>query len=263
MYFILVCIVAVTVLQDDIRAMALRVLREMICTEPEPFHCYAELTILKLLEAHKDPVKEVCWLRQSYKHADISAYSELVTRWTRHMFTFLPESELVTVNSSQRLSYGTVNSPHCDHQTVNSSQGKVNSPHCDHQTVTSSQWTRHKDCHRVQWTRHTVITKQWTRHKDCHGTVNSPHCDHQTVNSSQWTRHGVKWTRHTVISSHRWRGDLVTQNSLLSSQGLSRHLPHRFTHPPHRLRRVCSFQSKFKTLVLNETLNRLPTNRYV
>ena len=47
------------VLQDDIRAMALRVLREMVRSRPESFHSYAELTILKLLEAHKDPVKEV------------------------------------------------------------------------------------------------------------------------------------------------------------------------------------------------------------
>ena len=39
--------------------MALRVLREMIRCHPEPFYAYAELTILKLLEAHKDPVKEV------------------------------------------------------------------------------------------------------------------------------------------------------------------------------------------------------------
>jgi len=39
--------------------MALRVLREMVRCQPQPFHSYAELTILKLLEAHKDPVKEV------------------------------------------------------------------------------------------------------------------------------------------------------------------------------------------------------------
>jgi len=41
------------------RAMSLRVLREMVRCEPERFHSYAELTILKLLEAHKDDVKEV------------------------------------------------------------------------------------------------------------------------------------------------------------------------------------------------------------
>jgi len=48
-----------TIVQEDIRAMALRVLREMIRCQPERFHSYAELTILKLLEAHKDPFKEV------------------------------------------------------------------------------------------------------------------------------------------------------------------------------------------------------------
>jgi len=42
--------------------MALRVLREMVRCEPERFHSYAELTILKLLEAHKDDVKEVVYL---------------------------------------------------------------------------------------------------------------------------------------------------------------------------------------------------------
>ena len=45
--------------QDEVRAVALRVLREMVRCQPERFHSYAELTILKLLEAHKDPVKEV------------------------------------------------------------------------------------------------------------------------------------------------------------------------------------------------------------
>ena len=63
---------------------------------------------------------------------EITAYGELVTC---DEFTFSPKSDLDTVNSSQRLSYGTVNSPHGDYQTVN-----------------SSQWTRH----RVKLTRHTV-----------------------------------------------------------------------------------------------------------
>jgi len=120
--------------------------------------------------------KTVKWTSTLHLSAGLtvnSSHGELVTC---DEFTFSPKSELVTVNSSQRLSYGTVNSPHGDHQTMNSSQ----------------------------------------------------------------------WTRHTVISSHWRRGDLVTQNSLLSSQGLSQHLLHRFTHPPHRLRRVCSFQSKLK-----------------
>jgi len=43
-----------------VRTMALRVLREMVRCQPDQFHSYAELTTLKLLEAHKDPVKEVC-----------------------------------------------------------------------------------------------------------------------------------------------------------------------------------------------------------
>jgi len=47
---------------------------------------------------------------------------------------------------------------------------KENSSHVTsslfHQTLNSSQWTHHKDCQRVQWTRHTVITKQWTRHSE-------------------------------------------------------------------------------------------------
>jgi len=95
---------------------------------------------------------------------------------------------------------------------------------------------------------------RWTRIYWCNLwlTVNSSHVTsslfHQKVNTSQWTRHKdchkVKWTRHTVISSHWRRGDLVTQNFLLSSQGLSQHLPHRFSHPPHSLRRVCSLVTR-------------------
>jgi len=57
----------------------------------------------------------------------------------------------------------------------------------------------------------------------------SPKSELVTVNSSQRLSQ-VKWTRHTVNSSHWRRGDLVTQNPLLSSQRLSQHLPHRFTH---------------------------------
>jgi len=50
-----------------VRAMALHVLREMVQCQPDWFHAYAELTILKLLEAHKDPVKEVKYtLAQSW-----------------------------------------------------------------------------------------------------------------------------------------------------------------------------------------------------
>uniref|UniRef100_A0A4W5QQI4 Cytoplasmic linker associated protein 2 n=1 Tax=Hucho hucho TaxID=62062 RepID=A0A4W5QQI4_9TELE len=42
-----------------IRALALRVLREILSRQPWRFKNYAELTIIKVLEAHKDPHKEV------------------------------------------------------------------------------------------------------------------------------------------------------------------------------------------------------------
>ncbi|KAJ8386451.1 hypothetical protein AAFF_G00170480 [Aldrovandia affinis] len=42
-----------------IRAMALRVLKEILSQQPVRFKNYAELTIMKVLEAHKDPQKEV------------------------------------------------------------------------------------------------------------------------------------------------------------------------------------------------------------
>ncbi|XP_078032077.1 CLIP-associating protein 2 isoform X41 [Epinephelus lanceolatus] len=42
-----------------IRTLALRVLREILCKQPWRFKNYAELTIMKALEAHKDPHKEV------------------------------------------------------------------------------------------------------------------------------------------------------------------------------------------------------------
>ena len=42
-----------------IRALALRVLREILRNEPRRFKDYAELTIYKILEAHKDPEREV------------------------------------------------------------------------------------------------------------------------------------------------------------------------------------------------------------
>ncbi|KAK2159523.1 hypothetical protein LSH36_151g01044 [Paralvinella palmiformis] len=45
--------------EGHIRALALRVLREILRHLPERFKEYAELTILKILEAHKDPIKEV------------------------------------------------------------------------------------------------------------------------------------------------------------------------------------------------------------
>lgn len=40
--------------------MALRVLREILRNQPDRFKDYAELTILKILEAHRDPHSEVC-----------------------------------------------------------------------------------------------------------------------------------------------------------------------------------------------------------
>ncbi|KAG9335596.1 hypothetical protein JZ751_004361 [Albula glossodonta] len=42
-----------------IRALALRVLKEILNRQPARFKNYAELTIMKALEAHKDPQKEV------------------------------------------------------------------------------------------------------------------------------------------------------------------------------------------------------------
>ncbi|XP_075442444.1 CLIP-associating protein 2 isoform X31 [Ascaphus truei] len=45
--------------EHAIRAMALRVLREILKNQPSRFKNYAELTIMKTLEAHKDPNKEV------------------------------------------------------------------------------------------------------------------------------------------------------------------------------------------------------------
>lgn len=46
-------------LQHSIRALALRVLREILRNQPARFKNYAELTIMKTLEAHKDCHKEV------------------------------------------------------------------------------------------------------------------------------------------------------------------------------------------------------------
>nr|XP_033786242.1 CLIP-associating protein 2 isoform X4 [Geotrypetes seraphini] len=45
--------------EHAIRALALRVLREILKNQPARFKNYAELTIMKTLEAHKDPHKEV------------------------------------------------------------------------------------------------------------------------------------------------------------------------------------------------------------
>lgn len=45
--------------QHTIRALALRVLKEILKNQPARFKNYAELTIMKTLEAHKDSHKEV------------------------------------------------------------------------------------------------------------------------------------------------------------------------------------------------------------
>lgn len=45
--------------QHTIRALALRVLKEILRNQPGRFKNYAELTIMKTLEAHKDSHKEV------------------------------------------------------------------------------------------------------------------------------------------------------------------------------------------------------------
>nr|XP_032654646.1 CLIP-associating protein 2 isoform X8 [Chelonoidis abingdonii] len=45
--------------EHAIRALALKVLREILRNQPARFKNYAELTIMKTLEAHKDPHKEV------------------------------------------------------------------------------------------------------------------------------------------------------------------------------------------------------------
>lgn len=44
--------------QHTIRALALRVLKEILRNQPARFKNYAELTIMKTLEAHKDSHKE-------------------------------------------------------------------------------------------------------------------------------------------------------------------------------------------------------------
>lgn len=53
--------------QHVIRTLALRVLREILGKQPWRFKNYAELTIMKALEAHKDPHKEV----RPHKHTQV------------------------------------------------------------------------------------------------------------------------------------------------------------------------------------------------
>jgi hypothetical protein len=47
------------ILKGHIRALALRVLAEFLRCHADRFGEYIELTIVRTLEAHKDPVKEV------------------------------------------------------------------------------------------------------------------------------------------------------------------------------------------------------------
>lgn len=58
-------------LQGHIRALALRVLREILKNQPSRFKDYTELTILRILEAHKDAEREV--VRSAEECADTLA----------------------------------------------------------------------------------------------------------------------------------------------------------------------------------------------
>ncbi|XP_064275274.1 CLIP-associating protein 2 isoform X16 [Passer domesticus] len=59
--------------EHAIRALALKVLREILRNQPARFKNYAELTIMKTLEAHKDPHKEV--VRSAEEAASMLAIS--------------------------------------------------------------------------------------------------------------------------------------------------------------------------------------------
>nr|XP_019840097.1 PREDICTED: CLIP-associating protein 2 isoform X7 [Bos indicus] len=59
--------------EPTIRALALRVLREILRHQPARFKNYAELTVMKTLEAHKDPHKEV--VRSAEEAASVLATS--------------------------------------------------------------------------------------------------------------------------------------------------------------------------------------------
>lgn len=48
------------IIQVQIRALALKCLREILRHQPRRFCDYAELTTLRILEAHKDPDWRVC-----------------------------------------------------------------------------------------------------------------------------------------------------------------------------------------------------------
>ncbi|XP_032125127.1 CLIP-associating protein 2 isoform X25 [Sapajus apella] len=59
--------------EPSIRALALKVLREILRHQPARFKNYAELTVMKTLEAHKDPHKEV--VRSAEEAASVLATS--------------------------------------------------------------------------------------------------------------------------------------------------------------------------------------------
>ncbi|XP_033612953.1 CLIP-associating protein 2 isoform X16 [Fukomys damarensis] len=59
--------------EPTIRALALKVLREILRHQPARFKNYAELTVMKTLEAHKDPHKEV--VRSAEEAASVLATS--------------------------------------------------------------------------------------------------------------------------------------------------------------------------------------------
>lgn len=64
--------------QHTIRALALRVLKEILRSQPARFRNYAELTIMKTLEAHKDSHKEV---RHKWNFSVLLAERKLSACW--------------------------------------------------------------------------------------------------------------------------------------------------------------------------------------
>lgn len=67
--------------QHTIRALALRVLKEILRNQPARFKNYAELTIMKTLEAHKDSHKEVN--RCVSVHPVVSLHGSFSKRFSR------------------------------------------------------------------------------------------------------------------------------------------------------------------------------------
>lgn len=66
--------------QHVIRALALRVLKEILNRQPWRFKNYAELTIMKTLEAHKDPHKEVRHPNAQCAHHTLQRFLNILTR---------------------------------------------------------------------------------------------------------------------------------------------------------------------------------------